>query len=157
MSELAPKDVSPNASAPILFKEPLDRSEAGLPDWYMPWASGVLLPSDEVIRHATENRPATLLRRRWTLFPKSEGEAHARFRIDRTWTLFAMTYGNLSVAVRRKELEPRRVQGLAFLLGSIPVCAHTLEAAKRLAEYYHINWVAQADEIGWVDTTVCRE
>ena len=70
--------------------------------------------------------------------------------------LIFITLWKSLVAVRRR-LNPQRVQGLAFLSASMPVCAHTLDEAKRLAEYYHVNWVVQADGIGWVDTTVCCE
>jgi len=103
MSELAPNDVSPNVSAPGLSKEALDRTDTELPDWYMPWANVVLVASDEVVRRATENRPVTLLRRRWTTFPDDRGQVESgRFHIDRKWELFVWRCGALWVVGRRQ-------------------------------------------------------
>jgi hypothetical protein len=151
MSELAPNDVSPNVSAPGLFKEALDRTDTVLSNSYMPWANVVLVASDEVVRRATENRPVTLLQRRWTTFPDGRGQVdYARFRIDRKWELFVSLCGTLWLVGRRQH-KPQRVQGLAFLFGPMPVCAPTSKAAKRLAEYYHVGGVAQGGGILWVD------
>ena len=152
MSELAANDQSPNAFAPSLFKEALDRAGTEFPDWHMTWADVVLVASEEVVRRATENRPAALLRRRWTSIPNHKGEVICEtFNIDPKWSLTVSPYGTLWIIQRRLIGKTMCLQGLAFLFGPMPVCADSSEAAKRLAEYYHLNWRAQGGGMLWVD------
>jgi len=109
----------------VLVAEVIERSKAMLPDWFAPWAPGIVVASDYLLRaagyHLGSRRPKGWIQERPDLFTKAKYGNELRVRkCGEFWTV-----------------ERQNVQMLAFPFGPVPVFTRTPQAAMRLAEYCH--------------------
>jgi hypothetical protein len=136
------------------YDDVIDRAE--LPDGYMPSVKGALIASQQTVRRATKNCPPISRYRKWRYF-KHWSSCDKRWveldwiRVEPNWKLYVWRHGKVWF-VQRGFCSARRPcrQGLAFLFGPSAVCAETCEAAKRLAEYYHLTPTEAAGGVLWI-------
>ena len=145
------KPVSPvcNKHPPTLFTA-LDRTEFDWPDqFFMPSAPVVLLASEQLVRQATSDCPLICPHRPW-LEEKYDGSHWIRIEANRTIIVWPHKKWWL---MRRHVSEPNyiRVEALAFVFGPAPICTDSLDAAKKLAVYYHFLPIQAACGMKWAE------
>ena len=113
-------------SSPFRIEEIIERNKTELPDDFVPWAPGIIIPSGYLLRAANyapgSHRPKGWSRKCPGVFTKvMYGNCMAVRQCGRFWTV-----------------ERQNDEVLAFTYGSLPVFTRTYQAAMRLAEYCHL-------------------
>ena len=136
-------------AAPKIFECDLDRAQAGMPDYFIPEAPGVLLAGKDMLIAAGDVpgapepagwspgvplMPGEDGRRAWEAAdfekPSSDGERILRAkRFGKFW----MPERSIRVTIGRGQL--REVHALVFAFGNAPIWTRDRQAAMRLAEY----------------------
>jgi hypothetical protein len=146
----------PKVDATRLFDEFIPRND--LPGVCLPIDRGAFVASERLVRHATENCPPISRYRRWRScnHGSSKGWVESEWiQMKDEWILSAWRHGEVWSIQRRYCSQPRQpLERLGFRRGPSAICAHTSEAAKRLAEYYHL---APAETAGGVLWTRCDQ
>jgi hypothetical protein len=121
------KDWSPflKCVSPFVVSTVIDRSKTNLPDDFVPWAPGVVVPSDYLLQ-AARYHPGSAPLVGW--YP---GELGAFIKAMHRNRLKVQPCGEFW-RIERAECEV-----LAYTFGSLPVVTRTAEAAMRLADYCH--------------------
>jgi hypothetical protein len=111
--------------ASYLIAEFIERDKTELPDYYCPWAPGIVIASDYLLQaanyHAGSHAPKGWVPGQPDVFTKAIYRNRLKVRgCGEFWTV---------------EREINEV--LAFPHGPVPLFTHTRQAAMRLAEYCH--------------------
>lgn len=123
--------------SPFSFAEVIDRSELDLPDWFVPLARGVAIPTDHVLRKVGcrpgSHRPAYWTHPTRDLFHLSQGQ----------WGLTVEKIGQYWFAKRWERGTPRFPvekpdEVLVFPFASTPIVARTYQPVIRVAQ--HCRW-----------------
>jgi hypothetical protein len=130
-----------------IFECHLDRAEAGMPDYFIPEAPGVLLAGKDMLI-AVGNVPEAPEPAGWTPgvplipdhpraweaadFEKPSADGDRMLRVKR-FGKFWMPERSIRVSWSRGQL--RQVQSLVFAFGNAPIWTRDRQAAMRLAEY----------------------
>jgi hypothetical protein len=109
----------------VLIAEVVERSKTDMPDDFVPWAPGVVIASDYLLR-AAGHRPGLRRPEGW-----SPGKPDVFTKVMYGNRLMVRGCGEFWTAER--ELD----EVLAFPFGPLPVFTRTSQAAMRLAEYWH--------------------
>jgi len=109
----------------VLIAEVIERSKTDMPDDFVPWAPGIVIPSDYLLR-AAGHRPGSRRPEGW-----SQGKPDVFTK--RMYGNQLMVRGCGEFWTAERELN----EVLGFPFGPLPVFTRTLQAAMRLAEYCH--------------------
>jgi hypothetical protein len=112
--------------SPYLVADVIERSKTKLPDDFVPWAPGVVVASDYLLR-AASYRPGSGCPEAW--YPAAEPGVFTK----------AMHRNRLKVHPCGEfwRIERAECEVLAYSFGSLPVVTRTAEAAMRLGEFCH--------------------
>ncbi len=109
----------------VLIAEVIERSKTDMPDDFVPWAPGIVIPSDYLLR-AAGHRPGSRRPEGWSL--------------EKPDVFTKVMYGNRLMVrgcgkfwTAERELD----EVLGFPFGPLPVFTRTDQAAMRLVEYCH--------------------
>jgi hypothetical protein len=114
-------------SARRLIDDVIDRSEAGLPDWFAPWAPGVVIAGSYLLEAAGYKPGPSLRKRGWSL--REDGYAYTMIK-----------HGNRLKACpcgKFWTIERQNGAALCFYFGPLPVFARTAREAMYVGEYCH--------------------
>jgi hypothetical protein len=109
----------------VLIAEVIERSKTELPDWFVPWAPGVVIASDYLLR-AAGHRPGSRRPSGW-----SPGKPDVFTKVIYGNRLMVRGCGEFWTVEREID------ETLGFPFGPMPVFTRTSEGAMRLAEYCH--------------------
>jgi hypothetical protein len=109
----------------VLIAEVIERSKTELPDWFVPWAPGVVIASDYLLQ-AAGHRPGLRRPDGW-----SPGKPDVFTKGMYGNQLMVRGCGEFWTAERDLD------EVLGFPFGPLPVFTRTPQAAMRLAEYCH--------------------
>ena len=146
MTKLAPTELAQVDAPSQLFKEVVDRNDLDWSSWFISSAPVALVASEQLVRQATDNRPAAAgPQRRW------RRRGLGWFRQEPTHTLSVFPIGKwwfIGRLPRSRDFQP---QSLAFIFESAPICTDNLKAARRVAEHYHFMPAESAGGIFWMN------
>ena len=146
MTKLAPTELAQVDTPSQLFKEVVDRKDLDWSSWLISSAPVALVASEQLVRQATDNRPAAAgPQRRW----RQRGLEW--FRREPTHTLHVFPIGKWWFIRRFTRSRDPQWQSLAFIFKSAPLCTDNLKAAKRIAEHYHFMPAKSAGGIFWMN------
>ena len=111
---------------PVVVADVIERDQSGLPADFVPWAPGIVVASDYLLR-AAGYRPGSSHPEGW--YPS----------VERGVITKSMHRNRLKVRPCGKfwRIERAECEVLAFPFGSLPVVTRTKEAAMYLADYCH--------------------
>jgi hypothetical protein len=109
----------------FLIAEIVERDKTELPSYFCPWAPGIVIAGDRLLR-AAGYRPGTRGPGGW-----SEGQPDVFTKVIYGNRLMVRGCGKLWTIERENE------ETLAFNFGPVPMFTRTRQAAMRLAEYCH--------------------
>jgi hypothetical protein len=109
----------------VLIAEVIERSKTELPDCFVPWAPGVVIASDYLLR-AAGHRPGSRRPDGW-----SPGKPDVFTKLIHGNRLMVRGCGEFWTVEREGD------EALGFPFGPLPVFTRSPEAAMRLAEYCH--------------------
>jgi hypothetical protein len=126
---------------PFSHGEVIERNKTEMPDWFVPAAKGVFVPSDELLRAASDclgsRRPLG-----WDFVNRDTLEKH----VGGGQTLFVRRWGGLWTVERYSEWTGED-EALVYAVAGIPIFAKKCQAAMRLAESFTPT---PPDSIGWL-------
>jgi hypothetical protein len=111
--------------SPRLIAEIIERNKTDLPDDFVPWAPGIVVASDYLLR-AAGSRPGLAPPEGW-----SPGQPDVFTKVMHGNRLMVRGCGEFWTVERETN------EVLAFIFGSMPMFTRTCQAAMRLAEYCH--------------------
>jgi hypothetical protein len=111
--------------SPYLVAEVIERSNTELPDDFVPWAPGIVIASDYLLR-AAGYHPGSRRPEGW-----SPGNPGVFTKVTYRNRLTVRGCGEFWI------IERETCEVLAYTYGSLPIVTRTYQAAMRLAEYCH--------------------
>lgn len=124
-----------DAPSPFNFDAILDRSQIPLPDWFLPFARGVVIPSPYYLSEVTGFDAKTFRQRGWRPLKGVDGS----FRLARRRRFLVRRCGSFF------SIESSCGKSLVHRFASTPVFGRTLEEAQYLAQLkdppFGLHWV----------------